>query len=49
MNEAYKALYEMIRDRVEDKNIRAADEVVSEIRTMVQFVERLGQYHDVDA
>lgn len=48
MEEAYKTFFESVGAKVEDKNIRAADEVISEIRTLVEFVRNLGANHAVD-
>lgn len=47
MEEAYKTFFDSVGAKVEDKNIRAADEVISEIRTLVDFVRNLAVVHEL--
>lgn len=45
MEQAYKSFFEEVSEKINDKNIRAAEEVVTEIRTLVSYLNRLAANH----
>ena len=38
----YKAFYKFVADKLNDTMIKSADETITEVKALVQFIETLG-------